>query len=1081
MEGQKTVLSACVTGSLPSQDGKEPEAYKINVVFSDGSKVVLRKTYEEFVGLQGVVYELLKKKAGYSRKTSRSLVSPLPDLNSTLSRILSKDTDLKKMSKVDEFMKELFTLPQEVTESETFLTFFGAFLDVSGNYERFEEEEELKRINKESHVLSGSDSLRPLPTFSPLPKRKTSNQENSSQIRENVNDETRQEIFMKLKEKSPTKQVPQIPGRRITSCTDEDLGNRSPRPGLIRRPFTVAANLSDMKGENKDMNAKFTERPYSPATTPVSSPRPGLKKRPFSTGLSIADKLDEMNVAEVGSKQSPRASPRSPRELSLSRSQENVTPPPENPRDSDSVVSVRKESRARKISSQTGRLSPPKIKYAAVSSFHGEEKGEVVLEEGEEVEVLQKEASGWWYVKTEVSEGWAPCAFLVPVQSSRSSSPVPASQEQSSERQEENSSEGQKEEGTVKTQSMTRNAGRKISTEMNRRVKFLTVEGIQKRKNPDKNYVYILKVVWSDGTINIVYRQCSDFFYLQENLRKEFPSAIGKEIPVLKGKKFTENCRFCFKDGTCKRRQFMNQFCHELITAPDHISKSAAVMTFCRPRASDLLPHGQNDNNDNKSSENNDDNVQISGPVVFEQYIVVADYKKKNKNDISLTAGETVDVVERNDYGWWLVDREGELGWAPASHLEPVDDGSEITTSKTFPPGQEEIYQSIESYEARAEDELSFDVGVMLKVVEKTLDGWWLVRFQGDEGWAPAMHMKKVADSSDSSLSSSGQLNDLDIVAFNGDSEGGDGKEMKRTPPTRRSMVQKSIRRKPKVSTSTVPTEEAIKEEAEPSETTNKKNTRSISVPSRPTNSPRVSPRASPRPKLKSRSSDMVPGDASHQLLNREVSISSGYGSSPTGSLTSLTSEVFTAPEESPAPIKKCATLPRFQDVTEESGIPRSHSVTSFAQYKKENELAVNGNVSLGLRSPSGRWSPVPAPRKTSTSRRSPLAGSPATIQEMKMASQQSSLEIENENAFDFNNSAETPRRISRSPSPNEKAELVFRALYPYISQEDGEITFNVGDVVEVIQRGQNGWWLLKSDKAGMGWGPSNYLESVVN
>ena len=30
------------------------------------------------------------------------------------------------------------------------------------------------------------------------------------------------------------------------------------------------------------------------------------------------------------------------------------------------------------------------------------------------------------------------------------------------------------------------------------------------------------------------------------------------------------------------------------------------------------------------------------------------------------------------------------------------------------------------------------------------------------------MHMKKVADSSDSSLSSSGQLNDLDIVAFNG-------------------------------------------------------------------------------------------------------------------------------------------------------------------------------------------------------------------------------------------------------------------------------------------------------------------------
>ena len=46
-----------------------------------------------------------------------------------------------------------------------------------------------------------------------------------------------------------------------------------------------------------------------------------------------------------------------------------------------------------------------------------------------------------------------------------------------------------------------------------------------------------------------------------------------------------------------------------------------------------------------------DENVQISGPVVFEQYVVIADYSKKNKNDISLNAGDIVDVIERNDYG----------------------------------------------------------------------------------------------------------------------------------------------------------------------------------------------------------------------------------------------------------------------------------------------------------------------------------------------------------------------------------------------------------------------------------------------
>ena len=40
----------------------------------------------------------------------------------------------------------------------------------------------------------------------------------------------------------------------------------------------------------------------------------------------------------------------------------------------------------------------------------------------------------------------------------------------------------------------------------------------------------------------------------------------------------------------------------------------------------------------------------------------------------------------------------------------------------------EEVYQSVQSYQAKAEDELSFDAGLMLRVVEKTLDGWWLVR-----------------------------------------------------------------------------------------------------------------------------------------------------------------------------------------------------------------------------------------------------------------------------------------------------------------------------------------------------------------
>ena len=43
--------------------------------------------------------------------------------------------------------------------------------------------------------------------------------------------------------------------------------------------------------------------------------------------------------------------------------------------------------------------------------------------------------------------------------------------------------------------------------------------------------------------------------------------------------------------------------------------------------------------------------MEISAPMMFEQYVVTADYQKKNKNDISLEAGDIIDVIERNDYG----------------------------------------------------------------------------------------------------------------------------------------------------------------------------------------------------------------------------------------------------------------------------------------------------------------------------------------------------------------------------------------------------------------------------------------------
>ena len=127
-----------------------------------------------------------------------------------------------------------------------------------------------------------------------------------------------------------------------------------------------------------------------------------------------------------------------------------------------------------------------------------------------------------------------------------------------------------------------------------------------------------------------------------EYLRSSYetgPNAILVRCCSFSGRKFSENCQFCFKDGTCKRRQSLNNYFHvsietrwyqiikllrstlslsyngefykssglycwlilgiffcviykDLINAPDDISNCNAILLFCRVRLSDLRPHG---------------------------------------------------------------------------------------------------------------------------------------------------------------------------------------------------------------------------------------------------------------------------------------------------------------------------------------------------------------------------------------------------------------------------------------------------------------------------------------------------------
>lgn len=41
----------------------------------------------------------------------------------------------------------------------------------------------------------------------------------------------------------------------------------------------------------------------------------------------------------------------------------------------------------------------------------------------------------------------------------------------------------------------------------------------------------------------------------------------------------------------------------------------------------------------------------ISEPMQLDQYIVIADYQRQNKSEVSVLAGDIVEVIEKNENG----------------------------------------------------------------------------------------------------------------------------------------------------------------------------------------------------------------------------------------------------------------------------------------------------------------------------------------------------------------------------------------------------------------------------------------------
>uniref|UniRef100_A0A672H8K9 SH3 and PX domain-containing protein 2A n=1 Tax=Salarias fasciatus TaxID=181472 RepID=A0A672H8K9_SALFA len=298
--------------------------------------------------------------------------------------------------------------------------------------------------------------------------------------------------------------------------------------------------------------------------------------------------------------------------------------------------------------------------------------------------------------------------------------------------------------------------------------------------------VYLINVTYSDNTSHIIYRRYSKFFDLQMQILDKFPIEGGQKdpkkriIPFLPGNRLLPRPNYMHLKGLrllCPPPPSLQA----LVRLPPQISQSEEVLRFFETKAEDVNPPVEGGGRSRGVTAGRwltacffRSGMDSSEPMVLEQYVAVANYERQENSEISLKAGETVDVIEKSESGWWFVSTAEEQGWVPATYLDSQNgtrDDLDLGTSRTGEvtkrrkahlkrldrrwtlggivnrqQSREEKYVTIQPYSSQGKDEVSFEKGVTVEVIQKNLEGWWFIRYLGKEGWAPASYLKKVKD-----------------------------------------------------------------------------------------------------------------------------------------------------------------------------------------------------------------------------------------------------------------------------------------------------------------------------------------------
>ncbi|XP_010133414.1 PREDICTED: NADPH oxidase organizer 1 [Buceros rhinoceros silvestris] len=260
----------------------------------------------------------------------------------------------------------------------------------------------------------------------------------------------------------------------------------------------------------------------------------------------------------------------------------------------------------------------------------------------------------------------------------------------------------------------------------------------------------MIVVSWSDQNNILIYRTFEDFKRFHKELKRKFPIESGslrgssRTIPRFKGVNVKPR-----KGGKLSRcletLKLLGTYCQELLKTDAEISQGEDVIQFFEAQTQDLDPSFPENSvvimPSEMGGEKKNPLPSITHPQVSQSYRCIETFETKDTKNktFKVAQKDIVEVLIKDLSGWWLVENaDKQIAWFPASYLEEIDIYKDIQNALS---SNEEgsLYFVRRAYEAQKTDELSLNSGVVVEVVRRSEDGWWLIRYNGCTGYMPSI------------------------------------------------------------------------------------------------------------------------------------------------------------------------------------------------------------------------------------------------------------------------------------------------------------------------------------------------------